>query len=707
MTASRRLSRVSSNKEVLSSSVLNDNKINENAMADSEVKAQLRRRRFSSYGSGVEALKLVFRKLSYDSNFKSNKKKKGSKSKKIILDSMSGQFLPGRLTAIMGPSGAGKTSLLDVVAGNLMGGKISGDILINGVVCSKKKIKDISGFVFQDDVLLSTMTAREAIEMSATLRLPQTISKQERNELVDEIISLLNLQTCENTLIGSPLKKGISGGERKRVAIAMELIANPPMLFLDEPTSGLDTFTAYTVVNLLADMAHKQGRTVVATIHQPSSDIFNLFDDLILLQSGKVIYCGPAKDTVDYFTTLGFVCPEYCNPADFFFMNVLNNNLNNLKMDRIVVSTPPSPIEGAQNSVYENLENSRSFDQLYPSKKDGEKNLPGDSNSITNHSNSELANKWKHSREYEELCASMERFSNSGIATKSLRKKAPLKIQFTYLCKRASKNAYRNPMILILNFGVAIYLGLLVGIIYIDSKSLAVPSRVLNFSGALYFIIISQFFRSSLGTLNMFFAEKQVFYREHKSGYYSTTPYFFSKLLVEIPIYFLSPYLAVIIAYYMVGFDPAFSKYLMTATFAALVAVAALSMGMLISTAFEDYNVVLTVAPLILLPLFLFSGILVNSNELPVYFNWIKYISPPYYAYTGTMETQFSGPFPNCDSVRDNYPCNGDQILKLLGVATTFSIGVNVVFIILLWFSFTMAAYLVLVIKTRLRFKST
>jgi ATP-binding cassette subfamily G (WHITE) protein 1 len=171
---------------------------------------------------------------------KSKSTDQNEKSKKI-LQNISGRFKSGSLTAVMGASGAGKTSLLSLIAGEVTSGSVSGEISVNGESIGLKTIKKISGFVFQDDLILGTMTVKEAISMSATLRLPKEMSAEEKNKRVEDIIALLSLGKCQDTPIGNAYLKGISGGERKRTAIAMELITNPSLLFLDEPTSGLDT----------------------------------------------------------------------------------------------------------------------------------------------------------------------------------------------------------------------------------------------------------------------------------------------------------------------------------------------------------------------------------------------------------------------------------------------------------------------------------
>jgi ATP-binding cassette subfamily G (WHITE) protein 1 len=196
--------------------------------------------------SSSESVEIVFKNLNY-SVFLVEKIKKGFmkrekiEKEKVILKNISGVFKAGRLTAVMGASGAGKTSLLNLIAGEVNKGAVSGDILVNGEAVIGRAIKKISGFVFQDDVILATMTVREAIAMSATLRLPNSISAEQKMKKVDDLIKTLNLTKCQNTVIGNAQIKGISGGERKRTAMAMELITDPGVLFLDEPTSGLDT----------------------------------------------------------------------------------------------------------------------------------------------------------------------------------------------------------------------------------------------------------------------------------------------------------------------------------------------------------------------------------------------------------------------------------------------------------------------------------
>jgi ABC-type multidrug transport system ATPase subunit len=217
--------------------------------------------------------------------------------------------------------GAGKTTLLNFLSGRQISQSLDkkGTIFVNGVEKDKlaANFSALSAYVQQDDILFQTMTVRECLEFAARLKLKGT--EKEKEDRVDRIIQELRLAKCQNTKIGGPLVKGVSGGERKRCSIGVELITDPSLIFLDEPTTGLDSFTASSVCETLKELA-LSGRTVISTIHQPNSDIFESFDRLMLLAQGKIIYFNHANLAVDYFASLGseYKCPELSNPADHF-----------------------------------------------------------------------------------------------------------------------------------------------------------------------------------------------------------------------------------------------------------------------------------------------------------------------------------------------------------------------------------------------------
>ena len=210
-----------------------------------------------------------------------------------------------------------------MLAGRILankGSKLEGEIKVNGVNRNEigSKFARIAAFVQQDDVLFSLQTVRETLLTAARFRLPKELSMDEKNKRVDAIISELGLSKAEDTHIGDARIRGVSGGERKRTNIGVELIQDPSLLFLDEPTSGLDSFQALNVIETLKLLC-ESGTTVVLSIHQPRSSIFALFDQIIILSEGSIVYDGPpGKESVDYFGTLGFPCPDLFNPADYF-----------------------------------------------------------------------------------------------------------------------------------------------------------------------------------------------------------------------------------------------------------------------------------------------------------------------------------------------------------------------------------------------------
>jgi len=240
---------------------------------------------------------------------------------KPILSSVSGQIGAGQLCAIMGGSGAGKSTLVNVLMGKRP--NTGGTIKINGVAGKVSTFKNMIGYVPQDDVLIPELTVRENILHSARCRLPSRWQDKQIQDHVDTLIKVLKVDHIKDSLVGSVAKPVISGGQRKRVSIGMELAAAPMALFLDEPTSGLDATAAASLMDTLKALS-SLGITVVVIIHQPRQEIFGLFDDLILLGSGQLIYAGPTNDAQHYLADqCGYHFPSHANPADVL-MDIVN-----------------------------------------------------------------------------------------------------------------------------------------------------------------------------------------------------------------------------------------------------------------------------------------------------------------------------------------------------------------------------------------------
>ncbi|KAH8553328.1 ABC transporter [Umbelopsis sp. PMI_123] len=248
---------------------------------------------------------LIFENISYEVN------------KQKILNGVTGIVNPGQVMAIMGASGAGKTSLLDILAKRTKSGLVGGEIYVNGHVIPNSQYKKVIGYVDQEDTMIPTLTVYETVLYSALLRLPRTMSTAAKKFRVMETLQELGIDGIKDSKIGSAGSRSISGGERRRVAIACELVTSPSILFLDEPTSGLDAYNAYNVVESLVTLARDYNRTVVFTIHQPRSNIVALFDHLLLLAKGHVVFSGPQLRVQSHFKSIGHDCPPGFNIADY------------------------------------------------------------------------------------------------------------------------------------------------------------------------------------------------------------------------------------------------------------------------------------------------------------------------------------------------------------------------------------------------------
>lgn len=256
------------------------------------------------------------------------------KGKQILAD-ISGAVHPGELMAIMGASGAGKTSFLDLLARKNKRGDVSGEFLVNGEKVPTEEFRSVIGFVDQDDTLLPTLTVHETILDSALLRLPKDMSYAAKLQRVEDVERQLGIHHIRNQVIGSEegAGRGISGGEKRRVGIACELVTSPSILFCDEPTSGLDAYNAFNVVECLVNLVKTYNRTVVITIHQPRSNIVALFDQLVLLAKGRTVYSGSFANCQSYFDSIGFSCPPGFNIADYLVDLTMHASSSHPPMD--------------------------------------------------------------------------------------------------------------------------------------------------------------------------------------------------------------------------------------------------------------------------------------------------------------------------------------------------------------------------------------
>ncbi|WOK91926.1 hypothetical protein Cni_G00617 [Canna indica] len=279
---------------------------------------------------------LEFENLSYSVIKKQKKEGVWINKEVFLLNDISGQALRGQVTAILGPSGAGKSTFLDALAGRISRGSLEGSVCIDGKPVTTSYMKKISSYVMQDDQLFPMLTVMETFMFAAEVRLPPSVSKSEKRRRVWELLDQLGLQTTAHTYIGDEGRRGVSGGERRRVSIGIDIIHKPSLLFLDEPTSGLDSSSAYSVVEKVKEIA-KEGSIVLMTIHQPSFRIQMLLDRIIVLARGRLIYLGSPSALPAHLEGFGRQAPEGENVIEYLLDVIKEYDESNIGLEPLVL----------------------------------------------------------------------------------------------------------------------------------------------------------------------------------------------------------------------------------------------------------------------------------------------------------------------------------------------------------------------------------
>ncbi|KAM5282630.1 broad substrate specificity ATP-binding cassette transporter ABCG2 isoform 1-T7 [Hipposideros larvatus] len=529
---------------------------------------------------------------------------------KEILMNVNGIMRPG-LNAILGPTGGGKSSLLDVLAARKDPQGLSGDVLINGAP-RPANFKCASGYVVQDDVVMGTLTVRENLQFSAALRLPTTMTNHEKNERINMVIQELGLAKVADSKVGTQFTRGVSGGERKRTSIGMELITDPAILFLDEPTTGLDSSTANAVLLLLKRMSI-QGRTIIFSIHQPRYSIFKLFDSLTLLASGRVIFHGPAQEALGYFASAGHQCEPYNNPADFF-LDVINGDSSAVILNR--------EDEGGEAKETEE-----------PSTR--EKPLV-----------EKLAEFYINSTFFRETKAELDQLSGvqkkkKSVVFKELTYATSFCHQLKWISRRSFKNLLGNPQVSKAQVIVTIFLGLVIGAIFYDLKS--DPTGIQNRAGVLFFLTTNHCF-SSISAVELFVVEKKLFIHEYISGYYRVSSYFFGKLLSDLlPMRMLPSIIFTCIIYFLLGLKPAVESFFIMMFTLMMVAYSASSMALALAAGQSVVSIATLLTTISFVFMMIFSGLLVNLRTVVPWLSWLQYFSIPRYGYAALQHNEFLG----------------------------------------------------------------
>ncbi|XP_035002886.2 broad substrate specificity ATP-binding cassette transporter ABCG2d [Hippoglossus stenolepis] len=616
-----------------------------------------------------------FHNVQYKVQLRSGFCKKTSSPKEILVD-LNGIMRPG-LNAILGPTGSGKSSFLDILAARKDPSGLSGEVLIDGAP-QPPNFKCLSGYVVQEDVVMGTLTVRENLRFSAALRLPSAVPQGEKEARVNHLIKELGLTKVADSKVGTQMIRGISGGERKRTNIGMELIIDPSVLFLDEPTTGLDASTANSVLLLLKRMAN-HGRTIIMSIHQPRYSIYRLFDTLTLLVSGKMVYHGPAPNALDYFANIGYPCEPHNNPADFF-LDVINGDFTGATMTKV---------HGSEDLDFEELSSS--------------------TQSIEKH----LIEEYRNCSYFSDTQAELERIVQDKEyilrpKSRTITYNSSFFHQLRWVLKRTFQNLMLNPQTSVAQLGVNIFLALIVGAIFFGIKD--DQSGIQNRMGALFFITTNQCF-STVSAAELFIVERQLFVHEYISGYYRVSVYFLSKILSDITLRTFTSVIFSCIVYFLIGLKSTVSAFFIFTLTVTLVAYTATAMTMAISadqSVVALANIFMTITFVFMM---IFSGLLVNLPSIMDWLAWLKYFSIPRYGLAALNINEFVGlkfceeavrrdanmsaGASNCSMSTAALTCTGEQYLDYLGIEyTTWGLWENHTALTVMSFVFLLIAYL-------------
>ncbi|CAL8462536.1 g2069 [Coccomyxa elongata] len=511
-----------------------------------------------------------------------------------LLHNVSGAFQPGILTALVGVSGAGKTTLLDVLAGRKTGGKVMGDIRLDGHPKEQSTFARVCGYVEQNDIHSPQVTVEESLMFSAQLRL-MNVSRQDLRTFVNEVMALVELTPLKGSLVGVPGSTGLSVEQRKRLTIAVELVANPSVIFMDEPTTGLDARAAAIVMRTVRNTVNT-GRTVVCTIHQPSIDIFEAFDDLLLLKrGGHPIYVGHlgvhSVDLVRYFQTIPGVPPlgKGINPATWMLEVSTLAKESQLGVD---------------------------FAEIYRK--------------------SDLF------RENEELIA---RLAKPATGSRPLHFKHAFPQsqprQLALLLKKNMLTYWRSPFYNTVRFAFTIALGLIIGAIYWDlGDRRNQQGDVLNIMGAIFVAVIFLGTSNSSTVQPVVAIERTVMYRERAAGMYGVIPYAIAQGAVEFPWALGQSIVYSCITYFMIHFEFTAAKFFWYLLFSYLTLLYFTFYGMMAVAVSPSVQLAAVISSAFYSIWFLFTGFLIPRPRMPVWWRWYSYLDPVAWTLSGVIGSQ-------------------------------------------------------------------
>ncbi|CAA7403856.1 unnamed protein product [Spirodela intermedia] len=562
------------------------------------------------------------------------KKPREPPSERTILNGVSGLVRPGEMLAMLGPSGSGKTTLLTALGGRLGGGALSGSITYNGRPFSSAMRRNL-GFVTQDDVLYPHLTVAETLLYTALLRLPRSLSRSQKAAAADAVVVQLGLAACRSSIIGGPLLRGISGGERKRVSIGQEMLVNPSLILLDEPTSGLDSTTAQRIVTTLGELAGDGGRTVVMTIHQPSSRLFYMFHKVLLLSQGSLVYFGKGSAAMAYFSSVGYQPSVAMNPADFL-----------LDLANGIVSEDQEATKEALVAAFAASSARRDLDE-------------------------ELREVGGQFKELGEAGRRSEQWATTWWE------------QFTVLLQRGMKER-RHEALSGLRMAQVAASALLAGLLWWRSGD-----RLQDQIGLVFFMTGFCGFFPLFEAIFTFPQERTVLAKERSSGMYRLSSYFAARTAGDLPMELALPAALIAAVYWMAGMEPSGGAFFQTMGVMLLGVLVSQGLGLALGALVMNLKTATTLASVLMLAFMLAGGFFVQ--KVPLFMAWIKYLSIMYHLFRLTLMSQFS---PG-----ETYPCSGGAACYVEDYPAVKAVGldrsdVSIAALLAMFFFYRLAAYL-------------
>lgn len=569
---------------------------------------------------------------------------------KTLLNDISGEARDGEIMAVMGASGSGKSTLIDALANRISRESLKGSITLNGELLESKLLKVISAYVMQEDLLYPMLTVEETLMFAAEFRLPPSLSKSKKKMRVETLIDQLGLRNAAKTIIGDEGHRGVSGGERRRVSIGIDIIHDPILLFLDEPTSGLDSTSAFMVVKVLKRIA-QSGSVVIMSIHQPSYRIISLLDRMIFLCRGQTVYNGSPANLPSYFSDFGHPIPENENRTEFA-----------LDLIRELEQVPGGTRSLVEfNTTWQKMRRSRRADQPVSSS--------------------------PCSTLKEAISASISRGKLVSGATKGTSPTSLVPafansfwVEIAVLAKRAFLNSSRLPELMAMRFGTVMVTGFILATVFwhLDNS----PRGIIERLGFLTFAMSTTYYTCA-DALPVFLQERYIFMRETAYNAYRRSSYVLAHALVSLPALIFLSFSFAMITFWTVGLAggfPGFAFYFVTilASFWAGNSFVTFLSGV-IPHVMLGYTIVVAILAYFLL----FSGFFINRDRIPKYWIWFHYISLVKYPYEAVLQNEFQDPnkcFVRGIQMFDNSPLAAfpDAIKEKVLASMSSSLGVNI-----------------------------